>query len=121
MNKYFIVFALVAFPFAMQAQTKKQLIKATNNIKVDDAVIRTNNKDTLYFEIDNSIILTPKDGKKVEYYITTTSGEIFKLSTNFYQVGNIKDNNVTITAFDKTTNKQIETKKFVVAKQVLPF
>ncbi|CAF3790229.1 unnamed protein product [Rotaria sp. Silwood1] len=126
MNKFWILIFISLYSINTNAQAKKQPVKKRPKTVaakpvVYDGVIRTTNSDTLYFEIDNAVILTPKNNQKAEYYFKATSGEINKLSNNFYQLGNIKDSSVTITVFDKATDALIETKKYVVAKQILPF
>lgn len=114
-------------PFFILAQSKSSakkiqpVKKVVQSKKVYDGIIKTNNADTLYFDIDNSIILTPKNQGKAEYYCTATSGEISKLAGNFFQLGNIKDKTVKVSVFEKNTNKLVEEKTFVVAKQILPF
>lgn len=114
-------------PFFILAQSKisakkiQPVKKVVQSKKVYDGIIKTNNADTLYFDIDNSIILTPKNQGKAEYYCTATSGEISKLAGNFFQLGNIKDKTVKVSVFEKNTNKLVEEKTFVVAKQILPF
>lgn len=122
-----MVFMVCGLPFISKAQAKKQTLIKKNvpqqpaKNKVATGIIRTNNADTLYFDVDNAIILTADSKQKIEYYIKATDGEINKLTKNFYQLGNLKENNVTVTVFDKATDKLVETKKFVVAIQKLPF
>jgi hypothetical protein len=126
MNKFWILIFVSLYPINTNAQAKKKPVKKQPKVVVVkpvvyDGVIRTTNSDTLYFEIDNAVILASKNNQKAEYYFKATSGEINKLSKNFYQLGNIKDSTVTITVFDKATDALIENKKFIVAKQILPF
>lgn len=126
MKRVFLSVVLL-MPLFILAQNKGKIIKNQPAKKIvqkkqnSDGIIKTNNADTLYFDIDNSIILVPKNQAKIEYYCTTTSGEINKLAGNFFQLGNIKDKTVKVSVFEKNTNKLVEEKTFVVTKQVLPF
>lgn len=121
MQFFLIMLFSCNFCFFSNAQVKKQHSLQQIKLQKKESIIKTNNRDTLYFDIDNAIILTSKSNKKIEYYITATQGEIVKLSNSLYQLGNLTDSSVTVSVFEKATKKIIETKKFVVVKQILPF
>lgn len=123
MSKYYLIVLFCFTAVFSKAQTKKQPTpkKVATVVTAKETIIKTNNRDTLYFDLDNSIVLAPHNNVKSECYITATSGSITKLAPNFFILGDIKESSITISAFDKATNKLLETKKFVVAKQVLPF
>lgn len=99
-------------------KNKKELSK-NNTIK---ELIRTNNPDTLYVDLENTIILTPtKNESKKQLEIKPSQGKITKLSNGFYQLSDLKLGQVLITIFDKRTNTIVAEKNFIVEKQVLPF
>jgi hypothetical protein len=118
------LFLLVNATNAQKKSAKKINAKAQPITKkvVAEPMIRTNNADTLYFDLDNAIIITPsKKLQKTALIISATEGDIIKLSNNFYQLGNLKSKSVTITLLEEKTKKKVEEKTFIVSKQVLPF
>jgi hypothetical protein len=113
----------VGFNVAVAQQPKKA--KQKNNTSKPNAVeeiIRTNNADTLYLDLDNSIILTPKkEDNTKELLLIATQGNVSKLAPNFFQLSNLKVGDVVVTVIEKKSNRKMAEKKFVVAKQILPF
>lgn len=116
MKKIIATLIVLTAVASTNAQAKKQQPKKP---KPAETIIRTTNKDTMYFDLDNTVLISQKN--KTDYYITTTNGTITKIAANFFQVGDLKENTVTISVYETKTKKLIETKKFVVAKQELPF
>lgn len=115
-----VVLIIMLLPLGINAQTKKAKAPVVKKV-VAESIIRTQNKDSLYYDLFNTIMITPQKGDKTDYKVVASSGTLEKYGANFYQLTDIKGKSVTVQVFNAATNKLVETKTFYMAKANLPF
>lgn len=123
MYKVILLLLIATFPFTIEAQIKKGTTPVVKKQLIAESIIRTQNKDSLYYDLFNTIMITPKRGDKTDYKVVASSGTLEKYGVNFYQLTDIntKEKAVTVQVFNAKTNQLVESKVFYMAKANLPF